>query len=58
MRNRTAALDRLRVRLADALHIEKPRRPTKATKASKERRLEAKRRTSQVKARRQGRLDD
>ena len=58
MRNRTAALDRLRTRLADALHIEKPRRPTRATKASKERRLDAKRRTSQIKARRQGRVED
>jgi ribosome-associated protein len=57
-RNREAALSRLRQRLADALHIEKPRLKTRATKASKERRLDAKRRTSQIKARRQGRLDD
>jgi ribosome-associated protein len=58
LRNREVATERLRRRLADALHIEKPRRPTRATKASKERRLEAKRRTSQIKARRQGRSDD
>ena len=58
LRNREVATERLRRRLADALHIEKPRRPTRATKASKERRLEAKRRTSQIKARRQGRLED
>ena len=58
LRNKEVALDRLRAKLAAALHIEKPRRPTRATKASKERRLDAKRRTSQIKARRQGRLDD
>jgi ribosome-associated protein len=58
LRNRSAAEARLRERLAAALHIEKPRVKTRATKASKERRLEAKRRTSKVKARRQGRLDD
>lgn len=57
-RNREAALARLRQRLSDALHVEKPRVKTRATKASKERRLDAKRRTSQIKARRQGRLDD
>ncbi|MEY2398072.1 MAG: ribosome-associated protein [Actinomycetota bacterium] len=57
-RNRDLALTRMRDRLAGALHIEKPRLKTRATKASKERRLDAKRRTSQIKARRQGRHDD
>ena len=58
MRNREIALRRLADRLAAALRVEKPRVPTRATKASKERRLDAKRRTSQIKARRQGRYDD
>jgi ribosome-associated protein len=48
-RNRELALDRLRSRLADALHVPKSRRPTKATRASKRRRLDAKSRRSQTK---------
>lgn len=58
IRNREIALDRMRQKLAAALHIEKPRVATRATKGSKERRLESKRRTSQIKANRQGRYDD
>lgn len=58
LRNREIAAERLRARLAAALHVEKPRIATRATKGSKERRLDAKRRTGQVKARRQGRYDD
>ncbi len=58
LRNREVATERLRQRLAAALHIEKPRVATRATKGSKERRLDAKRRTAQTKARRQGRYDD
>jgi ribosome-associated protein len=58
VRNREVALQRLRDKLAAALHIEKPRVATKATKASKQRRLDAKRRTSQIKAGRRGRFDD
>lgn len=42
-RNRQLALERLAARLADALHIERPRRPTRPTKGAKERRLQAKR---------------
>jgi ribosome-associated protein len=48
-RNRALALDRLRSRLAAALRIEKPRRPTRPSKAAKERRLETKHRRSDVK---------
>jgi ribosome-associated protein len=48
-RNRQLALERLRARLADALRIERERRPTAPTKASKQRRVEAKRRRSDVK---------
>ena len=57
MRNREIALQRLADRLAAALRVEKPRVATRATKASKQRRLEAKRRTSEVKRGRQGRYD-
>jgi ribosome-associated protein len=48
-RNRALALDRLRDRLAAGLHVEQPRRPTKPTRASQERRLQAKRRRSETK---------
>jgi ribosome-associated protein len=49
-RNRELALERLRERLTTALHVPRSRRPTKPTKASKERRLEQKRRASARKA--------
>jgi ribosome-associated protein len=49
-RNRELALERLRQRLASALHVPRGRRPTKPTKASRERRLDQKRRTSERKA--------
>ena len=49
-RNRELALERLRERLASALHVPRSRRPTKPTKASRERRLESKRRQSDRKA--------
>ena len=55
LRNRELALERLRARLAEALRIEAPRRPTKPSKAAKERRLEEKRHRSETKRRRQGR---
>jgi ribosome-associated protein len=48
-RNRELALERLRERLANALHIARSRRPTKPTRASRERRLEQKRRASKRK---------
>lgn len=55
-RNRQVALDRLRHRLADGLHQERPRRASKPTKAGKEKRLAGKRRRSDVK-RARGRPD-
>ncbi len=58
MRNRNEARRRLAERLAAALSVERPRVKTRATKGSVERRLQSKRRTSEIKARRQGRLDD
>jgi ribosome-associated protein len=52
-RNRDLAVERLRERVAAALRPRKRRRPTKATSASRERRLAAKRRRSQLKTHRQ-----
>jgi ribosome-associated protein len=49
-RNRELALERLRERIARALHLQRPRHKTNPTRASKERRLEAKRRMSQRKS--------
>jgi ribosome-associated protein len=45
-RNRELALDRLRVRLAGALAVPRPRRPTRPTKGSTRRRAESKQRQS------------
>ena len=41
-RNRQLAMERLAERLDEALRVERPRRPTLPTKASRERRLRAK----------------
>lgn len=49
-RNRDLALERLAARLADALRVEAPRRPTRPTKGSVERRLEGKRKQADRKA--------
>lgn len=57
LRNRELALERLRSRLAEALRVETPRRPTKPTTAAREKRLEAKRHRSETKRRRRGRGD-
>ena len=48
-RNRELALERLRSRLATALAVQRPRRRTKPTRASRERRLGAKRRRGELK---------
>jgi ribosome-associated protein len=48
-RNRELALERLRDKLAEGLRELPPRRPTQPTRASRERRLEDKRRASQRK---------
>ena len=48
-RNRALALERLAARIARALEVQRPRTATKPTKASRTRRLEAKRRGSQRK---------
>ena len=52
-RNRQLAIERLRERIAAALRPRKRRRATKATRASRERRLEGKRRRSTLKRQRQ-----
>jgi ribosome-associated protein len=49
LRNRELALERLADRLSAALEIPRPRRATRPTKASKRRRLEGKRRRSDIK---------
>ncbi len=51
--NRALALERMRDRLAGALHVERPRVPTRPTAASRARRIEAKRRQAERKRNRQ-----
>jgi ribosome-associated protein len=48
-RNRELALERLRSRLSAALAVQRPRRATKPTTASRRRRLDAKRRRGELK---------
>jgi ribosome-associated protein len=48
-RNRQLALDRLRGKLAEALHEERPRRKTKPSRSARRKRVESKRRRGQTK---------
>ncbi len=57
-RNRQLAMDRFRQRMAAALHVDKPRKPTKPSRGAKERRLEAKRHLSERKRNRRPNLDE
>ena len=57
-RNRDLALRRLQARLAAALHVARPRRPTKPSAAARARRLDAKRRQSAKKSQRRRPPDD
>ena len=58
-RNRQVALERLASRISAALHVPRSRRPTRPTRASRERRLEAKRHSGERKrARRRPGLDE
>jgi ribosome-associated protein len=57
-RNRELALDRLVKQLRAALRVERRRVPTKPTAASRERRLEEKRRRSKTKRLRRARPED
>jgi ribosome-associated protein len=52
LRNRELALERLASRLAHALEVRRPRRATRPTTASKQRRVDAKKRRGETKARR------
>jgi len=54
LQNRELAVERLVAALRNALHVERRRLPTKPTKASRERRLEDKRRRGEVKRLRKG----
>ncbi len=49
LRNRELALDRLRAKLAEALRVERTRRPTAPTRGAKLRRLETKKRRADLK---------
>jgi ribosome-associated protein len=49
LRNRELALERLAVRIAHALEVRRPRTATRPTKASKRRRLDAKKRRGDIK---------
>jgi ribosome-associated protein len=53
-RNRELALERLVASLREALHVERKRKPTKPTKAARERRLQDKKRRSETKRLRRG----
>jgi ribosome-associated protein len=57
-RNREIALERLRERLAEGLRRPKPRRPTRPSRAAREKRLEGKRRTAERKRARRPPTDD
>jgi ribosome-associated protein len=58
IRNRQLAVQRFRQRMADALHVEKARRPTRPSRGEKERRLAAKRRLSERKRNRRPDFED
>ena len=58
LRNRQLAVDRFRQRMADALHVDKARRPTRPTRGSKERRLATKRQVSERKRNRRPDFDE
>ena len=56
--NRAAVMERLRALLTQAVHEPKARRKTKPSRASKRRRVEAKRKRGEVKANRRGGAKD
>ncbi|HUR18081.1 MAG TPA: alternative ribosome rescue aminoacyl-tRNA hydrolase ArfB [Acidimicrobiales bacterium] len=57
-RNRQLALERLRAKLADGLHVPTTRRPTRPTAGSRQRRLDAKQRQATLKRQRSARHHD
>jgi ribosome-associated protein len=58
LQNREEVTERLRAMVAAALAVPKPRKRTKPSRAAKTRRLEAKRRRSDIKRTRRSRPDD
>jgi len=56
-RNRAAVLEKLRELIVAAVHRPKVRRKTKPSKAARERRIVAKKKRSEIKARRRGPMD-
>jgi ribosome-associated protein len=59
LRNRELALERLAGKLRDALHVDRPRRPTKPSRRAKAKRVDAKKQVGERKRGRQRpRLDD
>ena len=58
LRNRELALERLAQRLAHALEVRRPRTATRPTKASKRRRVDAKKRRGEIKRGRRRPTDD
>lgn len=57
-RNRDLALERLAARLAGALRVETPRRPTRPSRSAVERRLAEKKRRSERKRERRGGMEE
>ena len=57
-RNRDLALDRLRSRLADGLHVDRPRVATRPSRAAKAARVDTKRRRGEIKRMRGRPADD
>ncbi|MFI5042373.1 MAG: alternative ribosome rescue aminoacyl-tRNA hydrolase ArfB [Acidimicrobiales bacterium] len=57
-RNRELALERLCARLADGLHVERPRRPTRPSRSAAQARLDSKRRQARRKQERRRPYDD
>jgi ribosome-associated protein len=59
LRNRSIAEERLIERLREALHVDRPRRPTRPTRGSVDRRIQTKKQRAETKSRRrQVRPDD
>ena len=58
IRNRETAREKLAELIRAATHVQKKRRPTKPTRASKERRIDSKKRDARTKQQRAKRYDD
>ncbi|MEJ0042434.1 MAG: alternative ribosome rescue aminoacyl-tRNA hydrolase ArfB [Rhizomicrobium sp.] len=58
VRNREIAREKLAVLIRNATHVPKKRKPTRPTRASKERRIDSKKRDARTKQQRSKRYDD